>query len=67
MSTILDSAAVERAELWLNSPIDDADKDAIRHLREADPAAFNEAFYTELEFGTGGLRGLMRLGSNGIN
>ncbi len=67
MSTILDSAAVERAELWLNSPIEDADKDAIRHLREADPAAFNEAFYTELEFGTGGLRGLMRLGSNGIN
>lgn len=63
----MDSAAVERAELWLNSPIDDADKDAIRHLREADPAAFNEAFYTELEFGTGGLRGLMRLGSNGIN
>ncbi|MGA1380350.1 MAG: phospho-sugar mutase [Schleiferiaceae bacterium] len=67
MSTILDSAAVERAELWLNSPIDAADKDAIRRLRDDDPAAFNEAFYTELEFGTGGLRGLMRLGSNGMN
>ena len=67
MSNVIDPAAEARAATWLSSPIDEADKEAIRHLREADPAAFNEAFYTELEFGTGGLRGLMRLGSNGIN
>ncbi|MEY3712079.1 MAG: hypothetical protein RL104_862, partial [Bacteroidota bacterium] len=67
MNTILDSGAVERAQRWLASPIDEADKQAIRHMQHADPAGFNEAFYTELEFGTGGLRGLMRLGSNGMN
>jgi len=67
MNTVIDPAAAARAEYWLNSPIEEADKEAIRRLRDRDPAAFSEAFYTELEFGTGGLRGLMRLGSNGMN
>jgi len=67
MNTVIDPAAAARAEYWLNSPIEESDKEAIRRLRDRDPAAFSEAFYTELEFGTGGLRGLMRLGSNGMN
>lgn len=67
MMVNLDSAAVVRADLWLNSAIEEADKTAILRLKEDDAAAFNEAFYTDLEFGTGGLRGLMRLGSNGMN
>ena len=67
MMVNLDSAAVDRADLWLNSAIEEADKAAIRRMKEDDAAAFNEAFYTDLEFGTGGLRGLMRLGSNGMN
>jgi len=48
MSTILDSGAVARAQIWLNSPIDEADKISIRSMQDSDPAAFNEAFYTEL-------------------
>ena len=67
MMVNLDSAAVDRADLWLNSAIEEADKAAILRMKENDAAAFNEAFYTDLEFGTGGLRGLMRLGSNGMN
>jgi len=67
MMVHLDSAAVDRADLWLNSAIEEADKAAILRMKENDAAAFNEAFYTDLEFGTGGLRGLMRLGSNGMN
>ena len=67
MMVNLDSAAVDRADLWLNSAIEEADKADILRMKEGDAAAFNEAFYTDLEFGTGGLRGLMRLGSNGMN
>ncbi len=67
MMVNLDSAAVVRANLWLNSAIEEADKAAILRMKEDDAAAFNEAFYTDLEFGTGGLRGVMRLGSNGMN
>ena len=67
MMVNLDSAAVDRADLWLNSAMEEADKAAILRMKENDAAAFNEAFYTDLEFGTGGLRGLMRLGSNGMN
>ena len=53
-----------KVDLWLNSPIDDASKTAIRSLSEED---LNDAFYKDLEFGTGGLRGIMGVGSNRIN
>jgi hypothetical protein len=54
MMVNLDSAAVVRADLWLNSAVEEADKAAILRMKESDAAAFNEAFYTDLEFGTGG-------------
>ena len=53
-----------KVDLWLNSPIDAASKTAIRALSEED---LNDAFYKDLEFGTGGLRGIMGVGSNRIN
>ncbi|MBT3678354.1 MAG: phospho-sugar mutase [Flavobacteriales bacterium] len=63
----LDSQALIHADSWLNAPIDKADKLAIEALKTHDPDGFNESFYKLLEFGTGGMRGIMRLGSNGIN
>ncbi|MDG1253250.1 MAG: phospho-sugar mutase [Schleiferiaceae bacterium] len=63
----MDPQAKLNAEKWLSSQISEEDKASIRHWIAEDPAALNEAFYTDLEFGTGGLRGIMRLGSNGIN
>lgn len=63
----LDSQALIHADSWLNSPIDEADKLAIEALKVENPDAFNESFYKQLTFGTGGMRGIMRLGSNGIN
>ena len=53
-----------KVNIWLNSSIDEASKSAIRSLSEED---LNEAFYKDLEFGTGGLRGIMGVGSNRIN
>ena len=44
-----------------------SDKLIIQNWMDNDPELFNNAFYKNLEFGTGGLRGVMQLGSNGIN
>jgi phosphoglucomutase len=58
----------EKAENWLNSNIDDQTKHEIRRLLAAeDQKELIDAFYRDLEFGTGGLRGVMGVGSNRIN
>ena len=57
-----------KASKWLNSTaLSDEDKDEIKSLQKNDPAGFLEAFYRDLEFGTGGLRGIMGIGSNRVN
>jgi phosphoglucomutase len=57
----------KKAEEWLNSPIDDASKAAIREMLEQDENELIESFYRDLEFGTGGLRGIMGVGTNRMN
>ena len=54
------------ANSWLNSNIEEAEKEEIRSLLNNEDA-LAEAFYKDLEFGTGGLRGIMGIGSNRIN
>ena len=57
----------EKAQSWLNSnKLSDTARQQIELLKK-DPVAFEEAFYKDLAFGTGGLRGLMGVGSNRIN
>ncbi len=57
----------EKAQSWLNSSkLSDAARQQIELLKK-DPVAFEDAFYKDLAFGTGGLRGLMGIGSNRIN
>ena len=59
--------AQERYELWLNSPdIDEATKEELRAIA-SDPQEIEERFYTELEFGTAGLRGILGAGDNRMN
>ncbi|MEL7001136.1 MAG: phospho-sugar mutase [Bacteroidota bacterium] len=62
----MDKQITEKAQAWLNSNIDQSAKDEIQELMN-DPEALAEAFYKDLEFGTGGLRGIMGIGSNRIN
>lgn len=58
----------EKAESWLKSNIDEESRKTIQKLLEdADQTALTEAFYKDLEFGTGGLRGVMGVGSNYMN
>ncbi len=61
--------SIARANTWLNSPVVDSDsKDSIEKLlADANPKKLIDSFYKELEFGTGGLRGIMGVGSNCMN
>ena len=62
------AAIEEKVSQWLNSKIDDESRQAIQALQAPDKEdELTEAFYKDLEFGTGGLRGIMGIGSNRIN
>lgn len=63
----MDNTWQANLERWLNGPYDEQTKDAIRQMQKENPAALEDAFYKTLEFGTGGLRGLMGPGTNRIN
>lgn len=58
---------VEKAHRWLSAPIDESTRREIEYMLAHDSAALVDAFYTDLDFGTGGLRGIMGAGSNRIN
>lgn len=63
----IDSTILERVNKWLNGDIDDATKSEISNLLINDSNALIDAFYRDLEFGTGGLRGIMGAGTNRMN
>lgn len=56
----------QKVDQWLSGNIDEESKQQIQELQK-DPKALTDAFYKDLEFGTGGLRGIMGIGSNRIN
>lgn len=61
---MIDQAIQEKVDKWLNSAIDEQSKEEIKSLNETELA---DSFYKDLEFGTGGLRGVMGIGSNRMN
>ena len=62
------SKVTEKAQKWLSPEYDEATRKEVKAmLEEADPAALIDAFYKDLEFGTGGLRGIMGAGTNRMN
>ncbi|MBQ0082718.1 MAG: phospho-sugar mutase [bacterium] len=57
-----------KAEAWLNGNYDEQTKSEVRRMLNAeDKTELVESFYKDLEFGTGGLRGIMGVGSNRMN
>ena len=52
---------------WLSGNYDEATKNEILRLRKEDESQLEDAFYKDLEFGTGGLRGIMGVGTNRMN
>ncbi|MFC2138886.1 phospho-sugar mutase, partial [Bacteroidota bacterium] len=57
----------DKANQWLQGNIDEESKNQIMHLIENDEKELIESFYKTLEFGTGGLRGIMGVGTNRMN
>ena len=57
----------QKIATWLNGNYDEATKNAIKELQSATTSELEESFYKNLEFGTGGLRGIMGVGTNRIN
>ena len=67
MST-LDSAVQTKIDQWLNGSYDEETKTAIKQkLDDEKYDELTDAFYKDLDFGTGGLRGIMGIGSNRVN
>ncbi len=63
----IDNNILAKANTWLNGNYDEDTKQQIKQLIENDPAELTESFYRDLEFGTGGLRGIMGVGTNRMN
>ena len=63
----MEQAIRERVNMWLDGPYDEDAKSEIRRLIADDEQELVNAFYKDLEFGTGGLRGVMGVGPNKIN
>ncbi len=64
----LDKATQERINQWLNGNYDDATKAEVQALVDSNSITeLTDSFYRNLEFGTGGLRGIMGAGSNRVN
>ena len=63
----MSQAIDQKIASWLNGNFDAATKEEIRSLQASQPDQLEDAFYRNLEFGTGGLRGLMGVGTNRVN
>jgi len=57
----------QKVSKWLTGNFDEATKETIKKLQATNPDELTEAFYQNLEFGTGGLRGIMGIGTNRMN
>jgi phosphoglucomutase len=63
----MEAAIQQKIDTWLNGNFDEETKARIRELQKNNPNELGDAFYRNLEFGTGGLRGLMGVGTNRMN
>ncbi len=67
MANELEQQVLAKAQQWLDGNYDTATKERVKWLMENDMTELVESFYRDLEFGTGGLRGIMGVGSNRMN
>lgn len=68
MSTkAVDPSIIAKANAWLQNNYDEETRTAVQHMLQFDETELIESFYRDLEFGTGGLRGIMGAGTNRMN
>ena len=63
----IDPKILDRVNVWLTSTFDTETQNSIKNLIAREPETLEESFYKNLEFGTGGMRGIMGVGDNRIN
>ncbi len=63
----IEQSILDRVNQWLTPTFDEATRLAIEEIMTSDPKELEESFYKNLEFGTGGMRGIMGIGTNRIN
>ena len=63
----MDKEILNKAQQWLDGNYDEKTKKEIRHLINTNDPELENAFYQNLEFGTGGLRGVIGVGTNKMN
>lgn len=63
----MDATIQQRVDKWLNGNFDEEVKKQIREVQKNNTDELADAFYKNLEFGTGGLRGIMGVGTNRMN
>ncbi|MCK9498894.1 MAG: phospho-sugar mutase [Bacteroidales bacterium] len=56
-----------KARKWLSPSYDKETREEVKRMIESDKELLTESFYKDLEFGTGGLRGIMGVGTNRMN
>ncbi|MFI3258572.1 MAG: phospho-sugar mutase [Rikenellaceae bacterium] len=67
MTNELEKAVIAKAQQWIEGSYDEATKSEIKEMMANNMSELIESFYKDLEFGTGGLRGIMGVGSNRMN
>jgi len=63
----MDTTVLEKAKQWTSDAFDAETREEVQNLIDTNETELTESFYKDLEFGTGGLRGLMGVGTNRIN
>ena len=63
----MDTAIQDKVNTWINGNYDSTVKEYIKTIQRENPNELADAFYRNLEFGTGGLRGIMGVGTNRMN
>jgi len=63
----MDASTLEKARFWTGDAFDEKTRAEVQNLLDTDQKTLDDAFYKGLEFGTGGLRGLMGAGTNRMN
>jgi phosphoglucomutase len=67
MSTSISQEIIDKVAPWLTDQVDADTRKEVQRMIDEDPKNLIESFYTDLDFGTGGLRGVMGVGTNRIN
>lgn len=63
----MDASTLEKARFWASDAFDEKTRAEVQNLIDTDEKSLDDAFYKGLEFGTGGLRGVMGAGTNRMN